>query len=496
MASSAAQDKNLSVIRGLLKLEENKKCFDCPNKIPSHVNLNTSTFVCTRCCGLLRTFGFRLKSVSASTFTAQEIAGLETTGNAVAATIWLGTWSKDAFSDSVPTHDEGVLEFMRQKYIKKTWYIAPSKEQRERTANAVTVAEARVAGKSAKMLAAAPASASVAATVTLPSPAARLVPARKTSVDASAPREQAAWMAKQPNLMDDLSTPNDSRSDVSAAAALGSLSLTTGPMKPSTSSQPNSKSILGDLEGLEGFGTSSSISPGTSRPSSVAGIPPAASQTSPSSKTSFSEIAGLFTPPFTQASAAGVAITPAKPFPLSGLSFTPLEPQSTTSTNSKAASSLFSSNSLQSVPGPADPYAAFRELDAQTQLTSIGLPPPSSAPSPFAGMTTVVGGMVGVPSMSSGSLQVAASDDPYDALRGLDTTTAMLAPGSFTYKSAGTTAPRMKESIAGAPPASVNGSFANFSALSATTPSPLKTVSKASSSDNLFQDLDFLGGFK
>ncbi|KAF8991158.1 hypothetical protein BGZ52_013355, partial [Haplosporangium bisporale] len=70
------------ILTSLLKLPENKKCFDCPSKVNVYVNLFNSTFICEKCSGLHREFNHRVKSISASTFTSEEVASLQKGGNA------------------------------------------------------------------------------------------------------------------------------------------------------------------------------------------------------------------------------------------------------------------------------------------------------------------------------------------------------------------------------------------------------------------------------
>lgn len=79
-----------------------------------------------RCSGLLRDFGHRVKSVSASSFTPAEIKALEEGGNAIAAKKWLATWNGVDVDGN-----EQVKEFMKQKYVTKRYYkevAAPSIE--------------------------------------------------------------------------------------------------------------------------------------------------------------------------------------------------------------------------------------------------------------------------------------------------------------------------------------------------------------------------------
>ncbi|KAI8877311.1 Arf GTPase activating protein, partial [Backusella circina FSU 941] len=106
-------------VRDLLLLEDNKKCFDCPTKSPFFVNTTLQTVICSRCSGLVREVGHRVKSISASKFTGPELMALEQGGNATARRIWLSHFS--THNGSEPENDSDVRSFMRQKYFEYKW---------------------------------------------------------------------------------------------------------------------------------------------------------------------------------------------------------------------------------------------------------------------------------------------------------------------------------------------------------------------------------------
>ncbi|GAA5800385.1 hypothetical protein HPULCUR_005814 [Helicostylum pulchrum] len=112
------EEWNSQKVRELLRLPENKKCFDCPTKSPFFVNISIQTFVCTRCSGLVREVGHRVKSISASKFSGPEIVTLQHGGNEVARTIWLSTYS---INTPEPETDGDIRLFMRQKYYEQKW---------------------------------------------------------------------------------------------------------------------------------------------------------------------------------------------------------------------------------------------------------------------------------------------------------------------------------------------------------------------------------------
>nr|KYP35383.1 putative ADP-ribosylation factor GTPase-activating protein AGD14 [Cajanus cajan] len=63
MASRLKEDeKNERVIRGLLKLEPNRRCINCNNLGPQYVCTNFWMFVCTNCSGIHQKFTHRVNS--------------------------------------------------------------------------------------------------------------------------------------------------------------------------------------------------------------------------------------------------------------------------------------------------------------------------------------------------------------------------------------------------------------------------------------------------
>ncbi|GJJ69432.1 Arf-GAP domain and FG repeats-containing protein 1 [Entomortierella parvispora] len=137
--SRRLDDKHSRILTGLLKLPENKKCFDCPSKVNVYANLFNSTFICERCSGLHRELNHRVKSISASTFTPEEVAGLQKGGNAAAKRIWLATWSWREYPEPDAHDMDELRQFMRAKYVKKLWFVDP-----HTSAESVSPAEARV----------------------------------------------------------------------------------------------------------------------------------------------------------------------------------------------------------------------------------------------------------------------------------------------------------------------------------------------------------------
>ncbi|XP_030633486.1 arf-GAP domain and FG repeat-containing protein 1a isoform X2 [Chanos chanos] len=148
MAASAKkkqEEKHLKMLREMTSLAPNRKCFDCDQRGPTYANMTVGSFVCTSCSGILRGLNppHRVKSISMTTFTQQEIEFLQKHGNEVCKQIWLGLY--DDRTSAVPDFREPqkVKEFLQEKYEKKRWYVPPDQ------AKVVASVHASISGSSA-----------------------------------------------------------------------------------------------------------------------------------------------------------------------------------------------------------------------------------------------------------------------------------------------------------------------------------------------------------
>uniref|UniRef100_A0A3B3WJ07 Arf-GAP domain-containing protein n=1 Tax=Poecilia mexicana TaxID=48701 RepID=A0A3B3WJ07_9TELE len=146
MATSAKrkqEETHLKMLREMTSLPANRKCFDCDQRGPTYVNMTVGSFVCTTCSGIRGLNPpHRVKSISMTTFTQQEIEFLQKHGNEVCKHIWLGLY--DDRTSVVPDFREPqkVKEFLQEKYEKKR-YVPPDQ------ARAVASVQASVSGSSA-----------------------------------------------------------------------------------------------------------------------------------------------------------------------------------------------------------------------------------------------------------------------------------------------------------------------------------------------------------
>ncbi|XP_048838346.1 arf-GAP domain and FG repeat-containing protein 1a isoform X9 [Brienomyrus brachyistius] len=148
MAASAKrkqEEKHLKMLREMTSLPPNRKCFDCDQRGPTYANMTVGSFVCTSCSGILRGLNppHRVKSISMTTFTQQEIEFLQKHGNEVCKQIWLGLY--DDRTSAVPDFREPqkVKEFLQEKYEKKRWFVPPEQ------AKVVASVHASISGSSA-----------------------------------------------------------------------------------------------------------------------------------------------------------------------------------------------------------------------------------------------------------------------------------------------------------------------------------------------------------
>ncbi|XP_008332298.1 arf-GAP domain and FG repeat-containing protein 1b isoform X2 [Cynoglossus semilaevis] len=144
-AKRKQEETHLKMLREMTSLPANRKCFDCDQRGPTYVNMTVGSFVCTTCSGILRGLNppHRVKSISMTTFTQQEIEFLQKHSNEVCKHIWLGLY--DDRTSVVPDFREPqkVKEFLQEKYEKKRWYVPPDQ------ARSVGSVQASVSGSSA-----------------------------------------------------------------------------------------------------------------------------------------------------------------------------------------------------------------------------------------------------------------------------------------------------------------------------------------------------------
>ena len=107
--------------------KNNNACFTCagPGSLaPQYACVTFSTFICTRCAGIYREFGFRVKSVSASTFTPEEVnvfvcnGGNETARRRYFAK---GKYDENKYPKPESSETNKIKGFVKAALVDKIW---------------------------------------------------------------------------------------------------------------------------------------------------------------------------------------------------------------------------------------------------------------------------------------------------------------------------------------------------------------------------------------
>ncbi|CAH0514326.1 unnamed protein product [Peronospora belbahrii] len=118
-----------AAVNALKKLEANKTCVNCGNYNRfghQHICEKVRTFVCSNCKSAHQSYSMRVKSVSMSNWTMDEVDALREEnggGNAVAARVWYGRWDESQMRK--PTKDDALDYYKRcidRVYNDKAFY--------------------------------------------------------------------------------------------------------------------------------------------------------------------------------------------------------------------------------------------------------------------------------------------------------------------------------------------------------------------------------------
>ncbi|KAM8804891.1 arf-GAP domain and FG repeat-containing protein 1 isoform 2-T2 [Eudromia elegans] len=398
MAASAKrkqEEKHLKLLREMSSLPPNRKCFDCDQRGPTYTDMTVGSFVCTSCSGILRGLNppHRVKSISMTTFTQQEIEFLQKHGNEVCKQIWLGLF--DDRSSAIPDFrdPQKVKEFLQEKYEKKRWYVPPEQ------AKVVASVHASISGSSASSTSSTPEVKPLKSLLGEAAPALHLnkgTPSQSPVVVRS--QGQQPQEKKQFDLLSDLG------SDIFAAPAPHSTATANFANFAHFNSHTAQNSANAGFANFDAFGQSSGLS-------NFGGFP-TASQSS-------------FQPQNTGGSAGSVNANFAHfdNFPKSSSAdfgaFNASQSNTTATAVSKAA---VNKPNLQS----ADKYAALANLD---NIFSTG----QGGSEQGSGFSTAVTASAG-PALSAPS-QSSASSDKYAALAELDSVFSSTATSSNAYTS-------------------------------------------------------------
>jgi len=86
--------------------------------LPIHPSLSSPT----ACSGIHREFSHRVKSISLSTFTLDEVKALKDGGNEACAALYLAHWDPRDYAEPEAGQEQRIRDWIRQKYIEKRWH--------------------------------------------------------------------------------------------------------------------------------------------------------------------------------------------------------------------------------------------------------------------------------------------------------------------------------------------------------------------------------------
>uniref|UniRef100_A0A8C4WFX7 Arf-GAP domain and FG repeat-containing protein 1 n=1 Tax=Gopherus evgoodei TaxID=1825980 RepID=A0A8C4WFX7_9SAUR len=422
MAASAKrkqEEKHLKLLREMSSLPPNRKCFDCDQRGPTYTDMTVGSFVCTSCSGILRGLNppHRVKSISMTTFTQQEIEFLQKHGNEVCKQIWLGLF--DDRSSAIPDFrdPQKVKEFLQEKYEKKRWYVPPEQ------AKVVASVHASISGSSASSTSSTPEVKPLKSLLGESAPALHLnkgTPSQSPVIVRSQGQQQQE--KKQFDLLSDLG------SDIFAAPAPQSTATANFANFAHFNSHAAQNSANAGFANFDAFGQSSGSS-------NFGGFPTASQSPFQPQNTAFRTLSsscsfGEFTSAFPlQAVHSGSAgsmnanFAHFDNFPKSSSADFGAFNASQSNTTATAASKVaVNKPNLQS----ADKYAALANLD---NIFSTG----QGGSEQGSGFGTVVTAPSG-PAVSAPS-QPSASSDKYAALAELDSVFSSTATSSNAYTS-------------------------------------------------------------
>ena len=117
MAKAKRAEKIKEELRKLTLLDDNKFCFDCGLRGPLYVVLDYHIFVCSQCSAIHRSAQHKVKGISMSEFSEDELKQMKFGGNGVAKKVYLnnfrGTLPKDGDEKAIKDHIRHIFEEKR-----------------------------------------------------------------------------------------------------------------------------------------------------------------------------------------------------------------------------------------------------------------------------------------------------------------------------------------------------------------------------------------------
>ncbi|XP_022661247.1 arf-GAP domain and FG repeat-containing protein 1-like isoform X2 [Varroa destructor] len=124
----SADERRLAHLREIANEGANRNCLECHQRGPTYVDMTIGSFVCTKCCGLLRGLNppHRTKSITMTSFSDDELDFIKNRGNEFNRYVYLGTYDERSNLEKESLREEHkIREFMVQKYERKRWFVDP-----------------------------------------------------------------------------------------------------------------------------------------------------------------------------------------------------------------------------------------------------------------------------------------------------------------------------------------------------------------------------------
>ncbi|KAF8819379.1 hypothetical protein IE077_000077 [Cardiosporidium cionae] len=99
-----------------------KRCADCRDGSPIYVCMDYMSFVCTVCSGIHREFGHKVKGISISKWTADEVSQIEKNGgNKKCRDKYLARWTAEELPEPAAEAVADIRNFLKLKYVEQKW---------------------------------------------------------------------------------------------------------------------------------------------------------------------------------------------------------------------------------------------------------------------------------------------------------------------------------------------------------------------------------------
>ncbi|KAH8619318.1 putative GTPase activating protein for Arf [Trypanosoma vivax] len=117
-------NRNNDEMRKILQKDGNRYCMDCGMRVPVYVVADFYIFVCSTCAALHRSHQHKVKGISMTEFTNEEVTCLRIGCNDRASAVWLKMYTRDK-----PSHKNGTAVsdfiaavFARAEYVSEDEY--------------------------------------------------------------------------------------------------------------------------------------------------------------------------------------------------------------------------------------------------------------------------------------------------------------------------------------------------------------------------------------